>query len=647
MPTQDEIVRILSYEPSSPQGTAKSSVMPITPSLTSLLADVITKETFLKEYYQPTREASNLLKQMSNGPAVPPKALVVKVKENKHRAKRLSFLKSLMNDFHPVRMLEDSNSLADGSSGVNVWVNVAKGSGADIDENGGKVTTVRVGEASQAALLYKAGNNLYFRGSEEMEASFVPTLLEELGHTSPNARYYKDGGRRGEIETFASHIGHTTNWHWDFQENFTVQLRGAKTWYLYSSQTNIGSDGNEGHCDTISAPHRAMAMHFGDQASKHLDPKGFEKTITSQHMQHALHKGTDDGASFSGAKLPMNINNNCVKVTLEPGDVLYHPAGIWHKVETVSGSSCPGENSLSINISLFPQTWADCFLEGLNQFLVSQFQWRQRMVLFDSNEATEQLQRRMTMLGESLVNPNSMRPFNASDLLPLEVVANSDSRNLVLVLYEDGSLVYLPDDKERRKSTPSPNHALSQSIKLRRNSIAVLIFTSDQTQSTMRKGVTDPEMIESLFLVPVEESPGIEGDSGRSENEDAEEEEGSIFDLKKKVIPYLYKPKAGQKRQREANNGVNQSRTPMDFARFDFHINFVGSDTDGPLKGLAHTAIFVEGKIMTQFIKHLSMMPTDDLLSSSQICERFNMDISKGHAIISKLEVLGFFSVVK
>lgn len=38
--------------------------------------------------------------------------------------------------------------------------------------------------------------------------------------------FYNDGADRGEIEVFLSRSGHTTDWHFDFMENFTMQLKG-------------------------------------------------------------------------------------------------------------------------------------------------------------------------------------------------------------------------------------------------------------------------------------------------------------------------------------------------------------------------------------------------------------------------------------
>lgn len=43
--------------------------------------------------------------------------------------------------------------------------------------------------------------------------------------------------------------GHVTEWHQDFQENFTIQLKGAKRWYLLPAE--------------VKEPVRGIAPHFG------------------------------------------------------------------------------------------------------------------------------------------------------------------------------------------------------------------------------------------------------------------------------------------------------------------------------------------------------------------------------------------------
>ena len=42
----------------------------------------------------------------------------------------------------------------------------------------------------------------------------------------------KAGDTTGEIETFISRKGNYTDWHMDFQENFTIQIKGSKKWKI-------------------------------------------------------------------------------------------------------------------------------------------------------------------------------------------------------------------------------------------------------------------------------------------------------------------------------------------------------------------------------------------------------------------------------
>ena len=234
------------------------------------------------------------------------KALAVKVHPC-HRDTRLAHVKEVLDQFHPVKMLAASNS-----DRINVWM----ADGTD-SLHSFKVTP------QEAKGCYDGGCGLYFRASEDIESEFVPSFLEALGHQF--ASVFRDGSRRGEIETFVTHVGHSTNWHYDFQENFTIQLRGAKRWYLYPSG--------------IANPHRGVAPHFKHQQVL--------------HTQHHIAKCSEQ--QFTG--LPENIDELCETVVLQPGDVLYHPAGYWHKVETIAVGE-DTTNSLSINMSLFPQSWA-------------------------------------------------------------------------------------------------------------------------------------------------------------------------------------------------------------------------------------------------------------------------------------------------
>lgn len=52
------------------------------------------------------------------------------------------------------------------------------------------------------------------------------------------------------------------------------------------------------------------------------------------------------------------LEANCFEVTLEEGDILYHPAGIWHAVRSET-------DSVAINFSLKNLTIADFISDSL------------------------------------------------------------------------------------------------------------------------------------------------------------------------------------------------------------------------------------------------------------------------------------------
>ena len=52
---------------------------------------------------------------------------------------------------------------------------------------------------------------------------------------------------RGEVEIFIGTSDHFTNWHTDFQENFTLQLSGSKRWRLKQGTVRHPSRGCTPH----------------------------------------------------------------------------------------------------------------------------------------------------------------------------------------------------------------------------------------------------------------------------------------------------------------------------------------------------------------------------------------------------------------
>lgn len=187
-------------------------------------------------------------------------------------------------------------------------------------------------DAEAALGLSRAGAALYFRAPEELESLLVPGLCTALGSAFAGV-YPGDGKPRGEIETFIAGRGHVTGWHTDFQHNFTIQLRGAKTWRFKRGPVE--------HNLRALTPHYNCRSNYEQQMKLHL---------MSDPLSPAF-------------RPPDSFFEDAEEVTTVAGSVLYHPAGVWHHVECVSDSS------VSINVSLTMATWADVIGDALRQLL--------------------------------------------------------------------------------------------------------------------------------------------------------------------------------------------------------------------------------------------------------------------------------------
>lgn len=68
---------------------------------------------------------------------------------------------------------------------------------------------------------------------------------------------------------------------------------------------------------------------------------------------------------------------HCTEITLNEGDILYHPAGIWHSVEAI-------EDSISINFSLRHTKVADIVLNAVSMLLNKDLKMREPLRITDS-----------------------------------------------------------------------------------------------------------------------------------------------------------------------------------------------------------------------------------------------------------------------
>jgi hypothetical protein len=190
---------------------------------------------------------------------------------------------------------------------------------------------------------------------------------------------------RGEVEVFiAGTCQHTTDWHFDFQENFTLQLSGVKRWTLQQG--------------TVQHPLRGCTPHY--QA-----PEVVESQLKAAHL-------SDANFQFQSPTVGVNAVGETAQVLVKPGDVLYFPAGMWHRVETV-------EPGVSINVSLMATNYAALVTQALHHVLLTQGdEWRQSIVSPGNNVtgALEHLRQLLRKLPTEIERLNCMN--FAEQILP-------------------------------------------------------------------------------------------------------------------------------------------------------------------------------------------------------------------------------------
>lgn len=118
------------------------------------------------------------------------------------------------------------------SETISVWT-VGQG-----EEGGGKISTARVQDPGSAAALFRAGHSVYCRAPEPTERALVAAAVRGLGMGFRTREEGVKGVVEGEVELFMGRRGHRTPWHFDFQENWTLQLKGRKRWRLRAGVAN-------------------------------------------------------------------------------------------------------------------------------------------------------------------------------------------------------------------------------------------------------------------------------------------------------------------------------------------------------------------------------------------------------------------------
>jgi hypothetical protein len=239
-----------------------------------------------------------------------------------------SILKEHLFDLDPLSIFAQTSS-----ENIFVWLKMP-------DE---LIHSIEVADPNTALALHQAGNATYCRAPPELERVLVPALLQDTGLGC--GQYNPDAVTslgRGEVEVLISTDKHCTDWHTDFQENFTLQLSGIKKWTLQKG--------------TVKHPMRGCTPHYNS-------PESVEPQLKAARL-------ADPSFQFGKPAIGKNAVGDVETVILKPGDVLYHPAGMWHKVETL-------EKGVSINISLMATTYAAITCRSLEHLLLKRDEWRQ------------------------------------------------------------------------------------------------------------------------------------------------------------------------------------------------------------------------------------------------------------------------------
>ena len=272
--------------------------------------------------------------------------------EEEHAEKRVTGLREEMCGLDPETILRETSS-----DNIFLWLR-KKGSllGRNNDaanktkhHNNDLIQSIAVSDVDTAIALHKtAGHATYCRAPPRVEQKLVASLLRATGL---GCGQYDPSGQsmicmgRGEVETFISTDDHVTNWHFDFQENFTIQLSGIKRWTIQQG--------------TIQDPIRGCTPHYAA-------PEAVEAQLKAAHL-------FDRKFRFGYPETGVTANGEVVSVDLKPGDVFYFPAGMWHKVETI-------EPGVSINVSLMASNYATLACQALQQFLYKDQRWREPVI---------------------------------------------------------------------------------------------------------------------------------------------------------------------------------------------------------------------------------------------------------------------------
>eukprot|EP00347_Sterkiella_histriomuscorum_P017201 403350287 len=227
------------------------------------------------------------------------------------------------------------------------------------------IKSIETEDPDLAVVSYLRGNaSLYFGSSLEFRNLYCKSLSYQMGMNF--GAYFPDYQTMGEIETFCSRKGNLTDYHIDFQENFTLQIKGSKIWRFRRSE--------------LEQPLLGYTPHYQNTGN-----------IEEQAKVHLAYHSIDINQQYQKLR-----QEDIYEIRLEEGDILYHPAGIWHQVE------CDSDESISINFSLRQLRYADLITNATKMLLLQNTQTRLGIRYDNTNDLHQTFQDSLSLLSQYL-----------------------------------------------------------------------------------------------------------------------------------------------------------------------------------------------------------------------------------------------------
>ncbi len=193
-----------------------------------------------------------------------------------------------------------------------------------IDETEGIANRMLV-DPDQALSRYARGCTMEFDGVD----AFLPGMRPWIAALQRELELPE--GSFAKAIVYASPHGSGLGAHFDAYDNFIVQLRGRKRWYLLPNRNAI-----------------SPTIHYD------LDEQPFVPEELRPYWQ---------------GEAPRNFYDEAECVELRPGSVLFLPRGYWH-------GTAAADEVLSVNVTFSVPTWLDLLISALRVRLSADPRWR-------------------------------------------------------------------------------------------------------------------------------------------------------------------------------------------------------------------------------------------------------------------------------